>query len=132
MPHLSELCAIWLEAKEAERKATEARRRAEDLMVQGLGVSETFEGIYTAPIEGHTVKITGRMSRKIDAEKAQEIAAEHGLTEHLSTLFRWKPELNMAAWRAADESITAPLLGAITTTPGRPSFQIQITNQEEI
>ena len=131
MRPLSELCADWLEAKETERKATEARRRAEDLMVQALGVSETFEGIYTAPIEGHTVKITGRMSRKIDADKAQEIAAEHGLTEHLSTLFRWKPELNMAAWRAADESITAPLLGAITTTPGRPSFSIQITNQED-
>ena len=128
---LSQLCAAWLEAKEAERKATESRRQAEDALTQALNIAETFEGIYTAPIDGHTVKITGRMSRKIDAEKAQEIAAEYGLSEHLTQLFRWKAELNMAAWRAADESITAPLLGAITTTPGRPSFQITITTEKD-
>lgn len=128
---LSQLCAAWLEAKEAERKATEARRDAEDQMIEALRVAENFEGIATHQSEGHTVKITGRLTRKVDADKAHAIAVEHGLSEHLTQLFRWKPELNMAAWRAADESITAPLLGAITTTPGRPSFSITITNNQE-
>lgn len=128
---LSQLCAAWLEAKEAERKATEARRSAEDALTEALRIAETFEGIATHQIEGHTLKITGRLTRKVDADKAQAIAIEHGLSEHLTHLFRWKPEINMADWRAADESITAPLLGAITTTPGRPSYQITITNQED-
>jgi hypothetical protein len=32
----------------------------------------------------------------------------------------------MAAWKAADESITRPLAAAITAKPGRPSFAITI------
>ena len=54
----------------------------------------------------------------------QELAAEFGLTDHLAKLFRWKPEINMAIWKAADESITKPLAAAITAKPGRPSFKI--------
>ena len=53
-----------------------------------------------------------------------ELAAEAGLSDQLAHLFRWKPELNMSAWKAADESITTPLAGAITAKPGRPSFSI--------
>ena len=64
------------------------------------------------------------LSRKINGERIQEIAAEEGLTEHLSSLFRWKPEINMTAWKSADKSITGPLLGGITTQPGRASFTI--------
>jgi hypothetical protein len=30
----------------------------------------------------------------------------------------------MTAWKAADESITKALAGAITAKPGRPSFKI--------
>jgi hypothetical protein len=59
----------------------------------------------------------------------QELAAEHGLTDHLSTLFRWKPEINMAIWKASDERITRPLAGAITAKPGRPSFTIDIIKE---
>ena len=64
------------------------------------------------------------MNRKVDIEKLQEIAADHDLTEHLSSLFRWKAEINSNKWKEAADSITQPLLGAITTTPGRPSFSI--------
>ena len=64
------------------------------------------------------------MNRKVDSDKLQELAAENGLTEHLSTLFRWKPDIDAKAWKAADESITRPLMGAITTTPSRASFVI--------
>jgi hypothetical protein len=70
------------------------------------------------------------MNRKINAEKLQELALANGLDEHLSSLFRWKPELASAAWKAADESITRPLLGAITTTPGRPTFTIIMKEYE--
>ena len=121
---LNELAAMWLAAKEAEREAVEDRRRIEDRIKSLVGVAENLEGTETVDPSQFTIKIVGRIDRKVDGDKLQELAAEHGLTEHLSSLFRWKPEINMAAWKAADPSITKPLAAAITAKPGRPSFTI--------
>ena len=125
MNDISTLSAEWLELKEAERLATERRREVEDTLLSRIGIPEALDGTETVTTpEGFQIKIVGRMNRKIDAELVQELAAENGLTEHLSTLLRWKPEVNQSAWKAANESITRALSGAITTTPGRPSFSI--------
>lgn len=121
-----EMCRLWIEAKEAERVATEARRKIEDEMVSSMCVPNDLDGTFTATGVDYQVKIVGRLNRKIDADKLQELAIESGVYEHLQNLFRWKPEINAKAWSAADPSITTPLLGAITTTPGRPSFTITI------
>lgn len=118
------LARDWMVAKQKEQLAIDARRAAEDKLVQLLKVNTSDEGTDTRQIGHYQVKIVGRMTRKIDSDLVQEIAVEHNLTEHLPQLFRWKPEINMTAWKRADESITRPLLGAITTTPGRPSFTI--------
>ena len=122
--NLNELSAMWLAAKEAERHATDQRRAIEDRMKSLIGVAENLDGTETASPDGYTIKITGRIDRKVDGDRLQELAAEAGLSQHLSSLFRWKPELNMSAWKAADTSITAPLAAAITAKPGRPSFTI--------
>jgi hypothetical protein len=121
---LNELSSLWLAAKEAEKEATEDRRRIEDRIKSLVGFAETSEGTKTVDHDRFVIKIVGRIDRKVDSDKVQELAAEHGLTEHLSSLFRWKPEINMAAWKAANESITKPLSAAITAKPGRPSFTI--------
>ena len=121
---LNELAAMWLAAKEAEKEATEDRRRIEDRIKSLAGIAENLDGTETVAPEKFTIKIVGRIDRKVDSDKLQELAAEHGLSEHLSSLFRWKPEINMAAWKAADEAITKPLAAAITAKPGRPSFTI--------
>ena len=121
---LNELAAMWLAAKEAEREAVEDRRRIEDRIKSLVGVAENLEGTETVDPDRYTIKIVGRIDRKVDGDKLQELAAEHGLTEHLSSLFRWKPEINMAVWKATDEAITKPLAAAITAKPGRPSFTI--------
>lgn len=123
---LAELSAQWLAAKEAEREAIEVRRAIEDQMLEALRVSQALDGTENYESEGYKVKVVGRLNRKIDADKLQELAIENGVYEHLQNLFRWKPEINAKAWNAADPSITNPLLGAITTTPGRPSFTITI------
>lgn len=120
---LNELLNEWLEAKEQECQATERRRAAEDALIMHF---KQIEGIQTAEFGPYQVKVSSRYNRKVDAEKLHELAAEAGLTEHLHDLFRFKPELNLGAWRNADPSITTPLLGAITTEPGRPSFKITI------
>ena len=125
-PDLQTLSANWLRHKTDEEKSTTERRKVEDQMVKLLAIADNFEGTETAEPEGFVVKISGRIDRKVDSDKLQELAAEAGLTDHLATLFRWKPELNMAVWKAADESITKPLASAITVKPGRASFKIII------
>jgi hypothetical protein len=122
---LSDLSAQWMAAKDAEKAAQEERRLIEDRMLSLIGLPEAFEGTENAAAPGFKIKLVGRLNHKIDSDKLQEIAAENGLTDHLSSLFRWKPEINVRSWKAADESITTALLEAITTTPGRPSFSIE-------
>ena len=119
----------WLEAKDAERVAVERRREIEDGLIATLNINQA-EGSSTINSEGYKVKVTQRFNRSIDADLLQEIAAEHGITQHLGDLFRWKPDINAKAWKDADESITGPLEQAITTKPGRPSFSIEREAQE--
>ena len=120
------LSAFWMQYKADEEKAQTERRKIEDQMVKLLAIPENFESTETAEPEGFVVKVAGRIDRKVDGDKVQELAAEFGLGEHLAKLFRWKPEINMTAWKAADATITGPLAGAITAKPGRPSFKITI------
>ena len=122
---IDDLAQNWLDAKEAEAAAVARRRQLEDKLTSLIGVAENMEGTENVETDGgHKIKITGRINRKVDGKRIQEIAAEEGLVEHLSSLFRWKPELNITAWKCADKSITGPLLGGITTQPGRASFTI--------
>jgi hypothetical protein len=114
----------WIEAKEEERRAVEERRRIEDALVKQFEIPENLEGTSNIDADGFKIKIEGRINRRVNADLLQEIAAENDLGAHLISLFRWKPEINAAAWKAADEAITKPLLDAITATPGRPSFTI--------
>lgn len=123
---LAQLSAKWLEAKAREAQATKDRRDIEDQMKVLMEMPETFEGTKTLKPSGYVVKYTGRINRKVNGDKLQELAAEHGLTDHLSSLFRWKPEINTTAWKATDAAITSPLLGAITSEAGRPSFAITV------
>lgn len=114
----------WLTAKEAERIAIDVRREIEDKLITQFAVKPDLDGTDNREDAGFKIKIVGRMNRKVDADMVQDLAASAGLSEHLSSLFRWKPELNMAVWKATDKSITDKLAPAITVTPGRPSFTI--------
>ena len=121
---MNELAQMWLRAKQDEKDATEDRRDIEDHIKKLARIAENLDGTETVEPGQFIIKIAGRIDRKVDGDKVQELAAEHGLSEHLATLFRWKPEINMSAWKAADETITGPLAGAITAKPGRASFSI--------
>ena len=114
----------WLDAKKLETAAVKDRRELEDLMVKEFAIPKDLDGTTNKEIDGYKVKIEGRINTKIDADKLQMLAAEAGISEHLSSLFRWKPEINAKIWNAAAEVVTGPLLGAITSTPGRPTFTI--------
>ena len=118
---LDDLISQWRKAKDAETTAQAERRQIEDIIASVVSLADDLDGTLT--ISG-ILKITGRIDRKVDADKLQELALDAGLTDHLSGLFRWKPEINRKAWDAAADSITRPLLGAITSKPGRPSFAL--------
>ena len=121
---MNHLAVLWLGAKQDEKNATEDRRAIEDHIKKLARISDQLDSTETVGASDFEIKVEGRIDRKVDSEKLQMLATESGLTDHLSTLFRWKPEINMALWKAADESITGPLAGAITAKPGRPSFKI--------
>lgn len=124
MTNLEKLASDWEEAKAFEAQAIARRREIEDQLTHALAIPKDLEGTKNEDAGQYKIKIVGRLDRKVNADKLQELAQESGLSEHLSSLFRWKPEINMTAWKAAHESITAPLLDAITTTAGRPSYAI--------
>lgn len=118
-----EWLAEWMAAKAAEKEAVDRRRSAEDRLIIMLGVGMT-DGTETRQAGGYEVKITQRMTRSVDADLLQSLAADAGLSDHLSDLFRWKPELNKKQWDHSAENIRAALAPAITEKPGRPSFSI--------
>jgi len=126
---IEHLVRLWVSSKLAEADAMQKRRRFEDLIVEALEIPESLDGTENFDIGQYKLKIVGRLNRKIDAEKLAEIAKEYGLSDHLQSLFRWKAEMNVTAWKSAAEAITRPLLDAVTTEPGRPSFSIQIKEQ---
>jgi hypothetical protein len=126
---LADLAAEWSEAKEAERKAQEKRREIEDAIARLVKLPADLDGTERLDADGWEIRVVGRIDRKVDTEALQELAREAGLTDHLTALFRWKAEINAKAWDRADESITRPLIGAITSKPGRPSFAV--TKKEE-
>ena len=116
----------WLEAKASEKLAVEKRRVIEDKLVKEFAPdSFYFQGTLNVSDHGYKIKIVERLTNKVDGDRLQELATEAGLTNHLGQLFRWTPTINMAAWKAADSSITEALLAAVTTKAGRPSFNIE-------
>lgn len=126
---LTDLATQWLEAKAREASATDDRRSIEDRIKALVRLNENIEGTETFEADCYVIKAVPRIDRKVNSEKLQELAAEAGLTDHLSSLFRWKPELNVSVWKSTDASITGALAPAITAKPGRASFTIVIKEQ---
>jgi hypothetical protein len=121
---LPALAALWLSAKARETSATEDRRMIEDRIKELVRLPDDLDGTETVERDGYVIKMVGRIDRKVNSEQLQELAAEAGLTDHLTSLFRWKPELNVSIWKNTDASITGALAPAITAKPGRASFSI--------
>jgi hypothetical protein len=121
---LQQLSIEWIEAKTEENEATERRRLIEDEICRALEVQQTDEHTRKVEAAPFTIKIACRINRKVDGDLAQEIAAENGMQDHLSLLFRWKPELSMTAWNGVGDNVKQVFARAITATPGRPSFTI--------
>jgi hypothetical protein len=128
-PNINNLARLWSIYKEEETKAIKQRREIEDELSKILDINPANESTVVMDTDKFEIKVQTRMTRKVDTDLLQEIAAEHGMSNHLTELFRWKADLDMKAWKAASPEITSVLLQAVTTTAGRPSFSI---TKEEI
>ena len=126
---LRELCFEWTDAKEAEREAAIKLKEVEDKLIALLDADLSVDGT-TRVIDGDVrINVTTRASRTVDDKKLKALAEEHDLEAHLSTLFRWKPEVNLREWRGADKKITKQLRDAIAITPNRPVIAITIKSE---
>lgn len=126
---MNRLYKKWCLAKDAEKRAQEARGVIEEALIKELQIAENFEGSKTIGDDQYKVTYTGRMKRKVDSKIAQEIAAEIGAENMLSSLFRWKPEINKKEWEKTDKTITDKFAKAITSKPGKVSFKIEEIKQ---
>ena len=121
---LETMLAEWRIAKQLEQEATRRRRGIEDGIKALINFDESREGNVVLPFEGGQVTITARLDRKVDGTLARQLAAKHHLEDWLDQLFRWKPELELRAWRKAPEHVTQAFAPAITTKPGRATFAL--------
>lgn len=118
-----EALALWVRYKAEEDQAVTRRREIEAMLA--ADIPEQWEGSKTTTEGRFKVNVMRRFNRKVDGDLLQDIAREKGLMDHLSTLFRWKPEIDAKAWKLADEMVTKELARAIVTTPGKPTFKIE-------
>jgi hypothetical protein len=125
-----ELSKLWLKAKSDEHEAQERRRSIEDQLSEALKVDDKLDGVQTTKLSDFTVKVTTRLNRKVDADLVQEIASENDMGAYLAQLFRWKPDINLTAWKNAPKEVINKLSKAITTTASRPSFSITTVSKE--
>lgn len=123
---MEELAAKWIELKAKEKALSSERKEIEEELIKIMRIEEDKEGTVKKDTDRYLIKAQCKLTRKVDGDKAQEIAMEEGLTEYLSTLFRWKPEINIKSWKACSPEITKKLSLAITAKPARPYFTIDI------
>lgn len=121
---LKTMLSDWVKAKAIEVKAVDERRAIEDELIKLYHIDQQKEGTTNFEHEGIKIKIVSKLARKVDSDKLQEIAAELGMTDKLSMLFRWKAEINSAVWKTETDAVRNALSGAITTSAGRPTFTI--------
>lgn len=126
------LVATLHEAKAKEDAAKAARVAIEEQLAAAIGVPDQWEGSRTNDVGEFKVVVKRSMNVKIDAVRLREIAAQNEIDEMvMSTAFRWKPEINKKGWESTSDRAKALLSEAITKTPGKVSFAVEIKKQEE-
>ena len=123
---LESLSAAWEVAKAQEKEAVEQRRMLEDAMASIMGLSPELDGTIAVLAGNSVIKVVGRLSHKVNSEVLDDIIRENGVEEVAHEIFRFKPELNLRAWKQADEASQNMFFEAITTSAGRPSFSITV------
>lgn len=86
---LEQLVAEWRVAKKAEATANKERAAIEEQIVALTGKKD--EGSQTHEVEGFKVTVTGKVSRKMDWDKWEQVKAQIAPNLHP---VKYKPELD--------------------------------------
>ena len=116
----------WMRLKDMERSVAEQRRGIEDELIAAHKIDVTQEGTETINDDQYQIKFVRKLTRKVDAEVAKQIAIENGLDDQLARIFRWRADIDAKNWQATDPALTSPFLPAITTKPARPTVAVTI------
>lgn len=121
MSTLEALCADWLAAKEKERKATADRVSIEDAIVALTGKKD--EGAQTHEAGGFKVAVTGKVTRKMDWDKWDQVKASIPANLHPVKL---KPELDEKGvkWLRDNQPDLYALL-PIETKPAKTAVEVK-------
>lgn len=116
---------LWLQFKKVEQIITGARRAIEDALVVIFTDEDELEGTSKHDgIDGFTITITRKLNRTVDPDKLTALSEEYEIDDEIARMFRFKPELNLAVYRAESEELQQLFDSVITTKPGRPSITI--------
>ena len=120
------LAKRWRKLKMLEAKIQDARRAVEDTMLANF---PTDKRSFTLTLfdypKKYSISYSSPETVKVEGDLLQELANIHGLENELTRLFRWKPELEKAAWKTAPSYVKEKLSPAISTKTGRPSFKVE-------
>ena len=129
---ITELTNRLYALKAEEARIKEERMQAEAALAYALGMPAEWEGSKTNTIGAYKVTLKRAMNYRIDAARLEQIAqSSEAMAEAVKKAFRYKPEVDRKGWKALPEDLRGALSPAITMTPGKPSFTIVNTNEEE-
>ena len=121
----------WDYVKKSEAMIKARRQELEDEISLLLELPDDLDGTENYQVGNFKVKVTGRLNQKVDIDMISNIAEEENLIQQLNNLFRFKAEINKTSWKMAAAEITGKFLPAITTTPGRPTYSVELKEQGE-
>jgi hypothetical protein len=124
-----EIASLWLHLKATEQTLTNVRRASEDALSL-IFPAQDVEGTEDHVVPGFSVKIVHKVTRTVDPEKLTELSEEYEIDDEIARLFRFKPELNLAVFRAEAEDMQELFNNVITTKQARPSFTITAVDEE--
>lgn len=120
------LARRWGKLKKLETKLKNERAIIEDTILSNFKFDgKKSKNDISGPLFPYVITVSNSETVKVDGNLLQELANIHGLENELTRLFRWKPELEKAAWKTAPSDVKEKLLPAISTKKGRPSFKIE-------
>lgn len=123
---LENLLPVWLNAKEAERKAIEHRREL-DRMIQDL-MPKKDEGSISQNFGDYKVSVTYKLDRKIDTDRLRDEWGQ--LPPEVWDAVKWSASLSMSEYRnrPAAELALSPY---ITTKPASPSVTVELVAKDK-
>lgn len=113
------------EAKEKERRATEARIQCEQDIINII--QPPLEGSHTEKTEYYSITTTGRLTRNLDADKLPEISGQIPRAI-FDRVIRYKPNLNLTELRYIENNepdIYKIIAEAITSSPAKTSVTVK-------